>query len=291
MDIKYSKHIAAELNLSLKQVSSVHDLQAEGSTIPFISRYRKEATGNLDEVAIGNVIEKINYYDELEKRKQTILKTIEEAGKLTPELKKRIDDCISATELEDIYLPYKPKRKTKATIAIEKGLEPLARTLFEQGKEDPQDIASSFVNENVKDAEEALQGARDIIAEWISENEQARNLVRKLYTEGAVVASRVFSTKKEGEDAQKYRDYFEYKEHLSQSPSHRILAMRRGEKEGFLIMSITIDKTTAHEELKRIFIRSSGLASKQVETAIEDSYNRLLQPSIETEFRMVSNYY
>lgn len=288
MDLKYSKHIAADLNLSLKQVNSVGELHAEGSTIPFISRYRKEATGNLDEVAVGNVIEKINYFNELEKRKQTILKTIEEAGKLTPELKQRIEDCVNATELEDIYLPYKPKRKTKATVAIEKGLEPLAKILFEQGAVNPAEEAAKFINEQVKDPEEALQGARDIIAEWISENEQARNLVRKLYTEEAVVASRVLTTKKDEEETQKYRDYFEFKESLAQCPSHRMLAIRRGEKEGFLIMTITIDKLMAHEELKRVFLKSSGLASKQVETAIEDSYNRLLQPSIETEFRMAA---
>jgi uncharacterized protein len=288
MESKYSKHISAELNLSLKQVSSIFDLHTEGATIPFISRYRKEATGNLDEVAVGNVIEKINYFHELEKRKQTILKTIEDAGKLTPELKQRIDDCVNATELEDIYLPYKPKRKTKATIAVEKGLEPLAKLLFEQGTINPAEEAAKFITEQVKDIEEALQGARDIIAEWISENEQARNLIRKLYNEEAVVASRVLTTKKEEEEAQKYRDYFEFKEPLSQSPSHRILAIRRGEKEGFLIMTITIDKLLAHDELKRIFLRLSGPASKQVETAVEDSYNRLLQSSIETEFRMAS---
>ena len=288
MDIKYSKHIAAELNLALKQINSIYELHAGGATIPFISRYRKEATGNLDEVAVGSVIEKINYYAELEKRKQTILKTIEEAGKLTPELKERIDNCINATELEDIYLPYKPKRKTKATVAIEQGLEPLAKLIFEQGDEDPEQEALKFITETVKDSQAALQGAKDIIAEWISENEQARNLVRKLYTEDAIVASRVLSTKKEEEEAQKYRDYFEFKEPLSQCPSHRILAMRRGEKEGFLIMTINIDKVMAHDELKRIFVKSSGAASKQVEIAIEDSYNRLLQPSIETEFRMAS---
>lgn len=288
MDIKYSKHIAVELNLSLKQISSIYELHSGGATIPFISRYRKEATGNLDEVVVGNVIEKINYYNELEKRKQTILKTIEDAGKLTPELKDRIDNCIIATELEDIYLPYKPKRKTKATVAIEQGLEPLAKLLFDQGSNDPEQEASKFINEAVKDAQVALQGARDIIAEWISENEQARNLIRKLYTEDAMVASRVLTTKKDEEESQKYRDYFEFKEPLSKCPSHRILAIRRGEKEGFLIMTISIDKAMAHEELKRIFIKSPGLAAKQVETAIEDSYNRLLQPSIETEFRMAS---
>ena len=288
MDIKYSKHIAVELNLSLKQISSIYELHSGGATIPFISRYRKEATGNLDEVAVGNVIEKINYYNELEKRKQTILKTIEDAGKLTPELKERIGNCIIATELEDIYLPYKPKRKTRATVAIEQGLEPLAKLLFDQGSNDPEQEASKFINEAVKDAQVALQGARDIIAEWISENEQARNLIRKLYTEDAMVASRVLTTKKDEEESQKYRDYFEFKEPLSKCPSHRILAIRRGEKEGFLIMTINIDKAMAQEELKRIFIKSPGLAAKQVETAIEDSYNRLLQPSIETEFRMAS---
>jgi protein Tex len=288
MELKYSKYIAAELNLALKQVNSIFELNAEGATIPFISRYRKEATGNLDEVVVGNVIEKINYFQELEKRKQTILKTIEEAGKLTPELKQRIEDCVNATELEDIYLPYKPKRKTKATIAIEKGLEPLAKLLFDQGAINPAEEAAKFISELVKDADEALQGARDIIAVWISENEQARNLVRKIYNEEAVVASRALTTKKEEEEAQKYRDYFEFKEPLAQCPSHRMLAIRRGEKEGFLIMTITIDKVLAQDELKRIILKSSGAAAAQVETAIEDAYNRLLQPSIETEFRMAA---
>jgi uncharacterized protein len=288
MELKYSQHIAAVLNLSLKQINSIYELHNEGSTIPFIARYRKEATGNLDEVAITNVIEQIRYFNELEKRKETVLKTIEEAGKMTPELKKRIEDCVNATELEDIYLPYKPKRKTKASVAIEKGLEPLAKLLFEQGYDNPEGAASKFINENVKDTAEALQGARDIMAEWIAENEQGRNLVRKLFTEEAVVSSRVLTTKKEEEEAQKYRDYFEFKEPLAQSPSHRILAIRRGEKEGFLIMTINIDKETAHAELKRVLLKSSTPAAKQVELAIEDAYNRLLQPSIETEFRMAS---
>lgn len=288
MELKYSQHIAALLNLSLKQINSIYELHNEGSTIPFIARYRKEATGNLDEVAITNVIEQIRYFNELEKRKETVLKTIEEAGKMTPELKKRIEDCVNATELEDIYLPYKPKRKTKASVAIEKGLEPLAKLLFEQGNDNPEEAASKFINENVKDTAEALQGARDIMAEWIAENEQARNLVRKLFTEEAVVSSRVLTTKKEEEEAQKYRDYFEFKEPLAQSPSHRILAIRRGEKEGFLIMTINIEKETAHAELKRVLLKSSTPAAKQVELAIEDAYNRLLQPSIETEFRMAS---
>ncbi|MBI5373572.1 MAG: RNA-binding transcriptional accessory protein [Sphingobacteriales bacterium] len=288
MELKYSQQIAATLNLTLKQISSIYELHSEGSTIPFIARYRKEATGNLDEVAIANVIDQVKYFNELEKRKETVLKTIEEAGKLSPELKKRIEDCVNATELEDIYLPYKPKRKTKATVAVEKGLEPLAKLLFEQGPENPEEEATKYINEQVKDTAEALQGARDIMAEWIAENEQARNIVRKLFTEEAMVSSRVLTTKKEEADAQKYRDYFEFKEPLSQSPSHRILAIRRGEKEGFLIMTIQIEKETAHAELKRVLLKTSGLAAKQVELAIEDAYNRLLQSSIETEFRMAS---
>jgi protein Tex len=288
MELKYSQHIAAALNLTLKQISSIYELHTEGSTIPFIARYRKEATGNLDEVAIGNVIEQVKYFSELEKRKDTVLKTIEEAGKLTPALKKRIEDCVSATELEDIYLPYKPKRKTRATVAIEKGLEPLARLLFDQQEVQPEAEAARYINEQVKDAAEALQGARDIMAEWIAEHEQARNITRKLFAEEAMVTSRVLTTKKEEADAQKYRDYFEFKEPLAQSPSHRILAIRRGEKEGFLIMDINVEKEFAVEELKRKFLTVSNAAAAQLAMAIEDSFSRLLKPSIETEFRMLS---
>lgn len=288
MELKYSQQIAATLNLSLKQINGIHELQAEGATIPFIARYRKEATGNLDEVVIGNVIEQLKYFTDLEKRKETIIKTIEDSGKMTPELRKRIDDCINATELEDIYLPYKPKRKTKATVAIEKGLEPLASLLFSQENCDVETEASKYVSEQVKDNAEALQGARDIIAEWVSENEQARNIIRKLFQEEGMLNSRVLSTKKEDAEAQKYRDYFEFKEPLAQSPSHRILAIRRGEKEGFLIMDITVDKETANELLKRVFIKSSNAAAQQVGIAIEDSFSRLLKFSIETEFRTAS---
>lgn len=288
MELKYSQQIAATLNISLKQVSSIYDLHTEGSTIPFIARYRKEATGNLDEVVIGNVIDQVKYFNELEKRKETVLKTIEEAGKLTPELKKRIEDCINATELEDIYLPYKPKRKTKATVAIEKGLEPLAKLLFDQEAVNPEEEATKYITEQVKDSAEALQGARDIMAEWISENEQARNIIRKLFTEEAALSARVLTSKKEEADAQKYRDYFDFKEPLAQSPSHRILAIRRGEKEGFLIMDINVDKETANEELKRTFLKTSGAVAQQVSMAIEDCFNRLLKPSIENEFRMAS---
>lgn len=288
MEIKYTQKIAEKLSLTLKQVTSVHDLQAEGATIPFMARYRKEATNNLDEVAIGNVVEQINYFNELDKRKETVIKTIEGLGKLTPELKDRIDNCYDATELEDIYLPYKPKRKTRATQAIEKGLEPLAKTLFEQGAEDPATEAAKFITDQVKDAKEALQGARDIIAEWVSEHEQARNKVRQLFTETAVFSSKVLTSKKEEEEAQKYRDYFEFSEPLSQSPSHRILAIRRGEKEGYLVMDINIDKQTAVDELERIFIKASNPNSTEVKKAIEDSFERLLKSSIENEFRLVS---
>ena len=224
----------------------------------------------------------------MDKRKETVLKTIEEQGKLTPELKKRIEDCFSATELEDIYLPYKPKRKTRASQAIEKGLEPLAKKIFEQGEFNVEEEAATFIKEEVKDSKEALQGARDIIVEWISENEQARAKVRQLFTENATVSSKVLTTKKEEEEAQKYRDYFEFSEPLSQSPSHRLLAIRRGEKEGFLMMDISIEKTMAVEELERIFVKASNPAATEVKKAVEDCYNRLLKSSIENEFRLLS---
>jgi uncharacterized protein len=288
MEQKYIQQIAGKLNLSLRQVGSVQQLQAEGATIPFMARYRKEATGNLDEVAIGSIVEELAYFTDLEKRKETVLKTIEEQGKLTPELRKRIEDSFSATELEDIYLPYKPKRKTRATQAIEKGLEPLAHALFEQGALEPEAAAAPFVKGEVKDTKEALQGARDIIAEWISEHEQARARVRQLFTESATVSAKVVSTKKEEADAQKYRDYFEFSEPLSQCPSHRLLAIRRGEKEGFLMMDISIEKTMALEGLEALFVKASNAAAAEVRKAVEDAYNRLLKSSIENEFRLLS---
>ncbi|MFL5810341.1 MAG: Tex family protein [Flavisolibacter sp.] len=285
MEQKYIRQIATKLNLSTKQVSSIDELKSDGATIPFIARYRKEATGNLDEVVIGNVVEEISYFNELDKRKETVVKTIEDLGKLTPELKKKIEECFSATELEDLYLPYKPKRKTRALQAMEKGLEGLAMILFAQeaGVE-----VEKYFNEQVKDIKEALQGARDIIAEWISEDTNARNKVRQLFTESAVLSSKVLSTKKDEEAAQKYRDYFEFSEPLAQSPSHRILAIRRGEKEGFLMMDISIDKQLAVDALERIFIKASNPAAIEVKKAIDDSYNRLLKSSIENEFRLES---
>src|ERR1700760_3448709 len=267
MEPVYIQKIAEKLNFSLKQVNNIFGLQAEGATIPFMARYRKEATGNMDEVQINDVVEQIKYFSELDKRKETVLKTIEGLGKLSPELKGRIDNCYDATELEDIYLPYKPKRKTRATTAIEKGLEPLAKLLFEQGEGDVSEAAAKFLNDQVKDNKEALQGARDIIAEWIAENEQARNKVRQHFTESATVSSKVLASKKDEEEAQKYRDYFEFSGSLADSPSHRILAIRRGEKEGYLIMDLNIDKQTAVDDLDRIFIKSSSASAGEVKKA------------------------
>src|SRR5574343_117361 len=288
MNLTNIQKIAEKLGLTLKQINNINDLQAEGATIPFMARYRKEATGNLDEVVIGNVVEEIKYFNELDKRKETVLKTIEGLGKLTPELKTKIENCYDATVLEDIYLPYKPKRKTKATQAIEKGLEPLAQQIFLQGAEDPEALAATFVNEQVKDTKEALQGARDIMAEWISENEQARNAIRQLFTREARLHSKVLNSKKEEAEAQKYRDYFEFSEPLADSPSHRILAIRRGEKEGFLIMDITIEKQMAVDALERIFVKASNAQATEVKKALEDSFERLLKSSIENEFRLNS---
>ncbi len=288
METKYIQHTAEKLNLSVKQINSIYQLHDEDATIPFMARYRKEATGNLDEVVINNVVEEIKYFNELEKRKETILKTIEGLGKLSPELKARIEDCYDATILEDIYLPYKPKRKTRATTAIEKGLEPLAKIIFDQTNANAEEEAAKFINENVKDSNEALQGARDIIAEWITENEQARNKIRQLFTESAMLTSKVIASKKDEEEAQKYRDYFEFSEALSKSPSHRILAIRRGEKEGYLLMDIHIEKQIAVDELERIFIKNSNANPSQMKLAIEDSFERLLKSSIENEFRLIS---
>jgi protein Tex len=288
MEIKYIQKIGEKLNITVKQVVSIAEMNTDGATIPFMARYRKEATGNLDEVVIGNVVEEIKYFTELDKRKETVIKTIEGLGKLTPELKLRIENCFDATMLEDIYLPYKPKRKTRATQAIEKGLEPLAKILFEQTDIAIEEAAAAFVKDDVKDVKEALQGARDIIAEWMSEHEQARNKIRQLFTEEAVLTAKVLTSKKESEEAQKYRDYFEFKEPLQQSPSHRILAIRRGEKEGFLLMDIAIDKINGVEALERIFIKNTNATAGEVKKAIDDCYDRLLKPSIENEFRLQS---
>lgn len=286
MEKRYILKIAELQNVSVKQVENVSQLHAEGATIPFMARYRKEATGNLDEVKINDIVEKIKYFGDLDKRKETVLKTIDAAGKLTPELRLRIENSFDATELEDIYLPFKPKRKTKATAAIEKGLEPLAKILFDQQVNDMEGEAGKFINDQVADNMQALQGARDIIAEWVAEHEQARSAVRNLFSAGAIITSKVLKGKKETEEAQKYRDYFEFSEKFAACPSHRMLAIRRGEKEGYLTMDISIDTTDAQDALKKIFVKNKNASGEQVIKAIEDSYDRLLKPSIENEFRL-----
>src|SRR5688572_28712773 len=232
MEIKYIQKTAEKLGLNTRQVTNIVQMVSEGATIPFMARYRKEATNNLDEVVITNVTEEIKYFTELDKRKETVIKTIEGLGKLTPELKGRIQNTFDATELEDIYLPFKPKRKTRATSAIEKGLEPLATILFEQREINIDLECAKFLNEHIANKDEALQGAQDIIAEWVAENEQARNAVRLLFKTNAIITSKVLKSKKESSEAQKYRDYFEYSEPINRCPSHRMLAIRRGEKEG-----------------------------------------------------------
>ena len=278
--------ISQNLGLRNKQVENTITLISEGATVPFISRYRKERTGSLNEVQVLQIKEQSEKYNELEKRKETILKTIEEQEQLTPELKERIINCFDAVELEDIYLPFKPKRRTKATMAREKGLEPLAKILMKQVERDPEFRARQFINEEVATVEEALSGARDIIAEWISENERARNITRRGFELGAVISSKVAKGKEE--DAAKFRDYFDWNEPLKKCPSHRLLAMRRGENEGFLRVSISPDDDRVLENLERFFVKGNNDSSVQVALAVKDSYKRLIQPSIETEFANLS---
>jgi protein Tex len=288
MELNYIQRIAGNLGFSLRQIKNIFQLHSEGSTIPFMARYRKEATGNLNEVQINETVEMIKYFSELDKRKETVRRTLEGLLKLTPELKDRIENCYDATELEDIYLPYKPKRKTRALAATEKGLEPLAKLIYAQDADNYEELAIPFISEQVKDVKEALQGARDIMAEWIAENENGRNKIRRLYSEGAIISSKVLPGKKDAEEAQKYRDYFEFSEPLSQIPSHRILAIRRGEKEGCVAMNIYIDRLAAVECLERIFLKSTAFNNSEVRKALEDSFDRLLNPSIESEFRLIS---
>lgn len=275
--------IAAELNISERQVRSTLKLLDEGATVPFISRYRKEATGSLDEVEILNIRNLSEKYTELDKRKEAILRSIDEQGKLTPELKKKIDATRDLAILEDLYLPYKPKRRTRAMMAREKGLEPLATILLLQMERDPQRKAEAFLNDQVPDVETALEGARDIIAEMVSEDAQSRQAIRNLFAREAELGSKVVKGKEE--EAQKYQDYFEFSEPLRHCPSHRYLAMRRGEEEGFLRLSLEPDEEKGIETLTRHWVKSRGLAAEQVELAVKDSYKRLLSSSIETEFR------
>ncbi|MEZ5106614.1 MAG: Tex family protein [Draconibacterium sp.] len=286
MNQKITEIISQNLGIKAIQVNNTITLLEEGATVPFISRYRKERTGSLDEVQVLQIKELNEKFTELEKRKETILKTIDEQEKLTPELKERIENCFDSVELEDIYLPYKPKRRTRATIAKEKGLEPLAKIIMKQVERDIEFRANSFLNEEVETIEEALGGARDIIAEWINENEKARNIVRRSFESAAEIASKVIKGKEE--EAAKYRDYFDWKEPLKKCPSHRLLAMRRGENEGFLKVSISPDDDKAIENLERFFVRGNSECSEQVALAVQDSYKRLVQPSIETEFANLS---
>ena len=254
----------------------------EGATIPFISRYRKEQTGSLDEVAVASVKEKLAKFEELEKRKQTVLTTIEEQGKLTPDLKQRIERCFDSTELEDIYLPYKPKRRTKATIAKERGLEPLATLIMRQVDKDIESKAERFLTDDVPTVADALQGARDIIAEWVSESEKARNVVRRHFSRFAIIKSKVVKGKET--DGVKYSDYFAWEEEVRRCASHRFLAMRRGQEEGFLKVSIVPPSEPVVEDIEKAFVKGKGEAALQVELAVADSYKRLLEPSIENEF-------
>jgi uncharacterized protein len=282
MDLTIIKLIAQCTGIQELQVNNTILLLNEGATVPFISRYRKERTGSLDEVQIEAIKNEKERLDELIKRKETILKTIQEQNLLTAELEKRINACFDTTELEDIYLPYKPKRRTRASIAREKGLEQLAELIMKQNERDVYLKAHSFVNEFVESVEEALSGARDIVAEWISENERARSIVRRAFSSGAVLSSKVIKGKEE--EAAKYNDYFDWSESLRKCPSHRLMAMRRGENEGFLRVSISPGNEDVVMSLKRFFIHSNNPCTGQMELAITDSYKRLLEPSIETEF-------
>lgn len=278
----YINHISKSLQLQAFQVENTLQLLTEGATLPFIARYRKELTGSLDEVQIGNIKDEIARLTELDKRRESILDAIEKQEKLTDELRKRIMDCTEMNQLEDLYLPYKQKRKTRAVKAKEKGLEPLAKILMKQEERDVESRAAQFVNDEVPNEEEALQGARDIIAEWVNENEVARNSVRSIFLRQAVIQSKVVKGKEE--EGEKFKDYFDSEEPLKRCASHRMLALRRGEAEGVLRISIAPDEEEVLERLNRLFVKGNNAASQQVEMAVKDAYKRLLGSSIETEF-------
>lgn len=286
---EFSQMIAAELKLPAHRIANTLKLLQGGATIPFISRYRKEATGGLDEVQIGDIQTRYEKLCELSKRKETVLSTIEEQGKLTPELKARISACWNATELEDIYLPFKPKRKTRAEAARAKGLEPLALLLMMQKENNLAAKIRNFVKGEVKDEEDALKGARDILAEQISEDERSRNLMRNQFQRQALIQSKVVKGKEAEEASAKYRDYFDFCEPLKKCSSHRLLALRRGESEGVLKVSIfPEDEDMCNERLQRLFVRANNECAHQVEEALTDAYKRLLKPAIETEFAALS---
>jgi len=278
----FHRMISAALGISEKQIGHTLDLLEDGATIPFISRYRKEATGGLDEVQIEAIKTHYEKLNETAKRKETIINTISEQGKMTPELQKRIDETWDSTILEDIYLPYKPKRRTRAEVARQKGLEPLATLLMLQREPNPEKRAEAYVKGEVKDAEDALKGARDIIAEQVSEDEQARNTVRFAFSRQAVITAKVVKGKET--EADKYRDYFEFSKPLKKCTSHQLLAIRRAEAEGLLKVSISPDDEECVERLERRFVRSNNACGEQVAEAVQDAYKRLLKSSIETEF-------
>ncbi|MCE5250338.1 RNA-binding transcriptional accessory protein [bacterium] len=284
---QYCEKIARELNISARQVQATLILLDEGATVPFISRYRKEMTGSLDEVAVTAVRDRVAQLRELDKRRDAIISSLDERGLLTDELRDKLNAAETMTVLEDIYLPYRPKRRTRATIAREKGLEPLAVLLFEQGEIDPLKEAQAFVDieKEVLSAEDALAGARDIIAEWVSEHQEARADIRNLYAASGIFRSKVVSGKEE--EGAKYRDYFEWEEPVTAIPSHRILAMRRGENESMLSLRVIAPEEEALAILERLFIKGGGPASQQVRMAAHDGYKRLLAPSMETEIRLV----
>ena len=281
----YAKYIADQINVGIRQVQKTIELLESGATVPFIARYRKEMTGNLNEVQIAAIRDLLTKLKEVDKRREAILQSIEEQGKMTPELRKLIEDAVTLTELEDLYLPYKPKRKTRATMAVEKGLQPLADELMKQYRCDVMRLASDYVNEEkgVKSPEEALAGARDIIAEQINENSQARNRIRNIFRRTAMLSSSVVKSKID--DAGKYESWFDWKENAMRAPSHRILAMFRGESEGMLRVKIApADDSDALEALERQFVKGNYESSEQVAEALKDSHKRLMSPSIENEF-------
>jgi protein Tex len=281
--IVFEEVIAQRTGIPLRQVKNTVELLEEGATIPFISRYRKEHTGSLDEVQIGDIRDVLNQLKELQKRQEYVLKIIEEQGKLTPELRRKIEECLDPVQLEDIYLPYKKKRKTRATVARDRGLEPLAKILLKQQEMNIEKAASGFLNEEVESEEDALQGARDIIAEWVNENARSRKIVRFHFDRSAVIFSKMVKGKEE--EGVKYKDYFEFSEALKKCPGHRILAMRRGEHEGFLKIGIEPESLTVTDALEEQWVKSPYDVGQQVALAVKDAYKRLMQPSIENEYK------
>ncbi|AXE17313.1 RNA-binding transcriptional accessory protein [Runella rosea] len=277
-----SQFIAPIVGVSERQAHNTITLFDEGATVPFIARYRKEMTGQLDEVQINAIKEQYQKFQEVLKRREAMLKSIEEQGKLTPELRKRLEETYVLQTLEDIYLPYKQKRKTRASMAIEKGLEPLAQVIFAGKEANPERKAEQFLNDKVPTIDDALQGARDIMAEWMSENVDARNKIRYAFERTAQVSSKVKKNKQE--EGAKYRDYFDFSEPLNKIPSHRLLALRRGEEEGFLSVDISPDEEMAIDLLDRLFVKGLPACKDQLELTVSDAYKRLLKPGIETEF-------